>query len=212
MSGSSGALERENLLTVARVQGRRYDTALPQLQRYGFDADYVNRLTSGDRDTEEHFARYFGTLLTIKLRGRLNSLSLAEDAKQETLLRVMSTLKQKGGLHTAASLGAFVNSVCNNVLFELYRAKSRATLLADDAPEPADEAPGIESQLASAEERDRVHRTIAQLPAKDRNLLTWLFLEERDKDDVCRELKIDRNYLRLLVHRAKGRCKASFNG
>jgi RNA polymerase sigma-70 factor (ECF subfamily) len=36
-------------------------------------------------------------------------------------------------------------------------------------------------------------------------LLRWLFFDERDKDDICRELNIDRNYLRVLLHRAKNR-------
>jgi RNA polymerase sigma-70 factor (ECF subfamily) len=30
-----------------------------------------------------------------------------------------------------------------------------------------------------------------------------VFLEERDKDEVCRDFGVDRNYLRVLLHRAK---------
>jgi RNA polymerase sigma-70 factor (ECF subfamily) len=39
-----------------------------------------------------------------------------------------------------------------------------------------------------------------------------IFIEERDKDDVCRELGIDRDYLRVLLHRAKMRCREALNG
>jgi RNA polymerase sigma-70 factor, ECF subfamily len=186
----------------------RYDSALPPVQRYGFDAGYVDRLTAGDRETEDHFARYFGSLLTIKLRARLRSAALVQDAKQETLLRVITTLKQKGGLASPESLGAFVNSVANNVLFELYRTESKVVPFGEDAPEIADEGASMDAVLATSEERERVRKVIAQLPPKDRNLLTWLFFEERNKDEVCRELNIDRNYLRLLVHRAKARFRA----
>ena len=42
-----------------------------------------------------------------------------EDARQETFVRVLTTLKQRGGLDRPETLGAFVNSVCNNVLFRL---------------------------------------------------------------------------------------------
>jgi RNA polymerase sigma-70 factor (ECF subfamily) len=50
------------------------------------------------------------------------------------------------------------------------------------------------------------------LPQKERQLLHWLFFEEADKDEVCRRLDIDRNYLRVLLHRAKQRFKTEFVG
>jgi RNA polymerase sigma-70 factor (ECF subfamily) len=33
--------------------------------------------------------------------------------------------------------------------------------------------------------------------------LRSLFVEEQDKDTVCREMGISREYIRVLVHRAK---------
>ena len=57
----------------------------------------------------------------------------------------------------------------------------------------------------AGEERERVRQALRQLPEKEQTLLRWLFFDERSKDDICRELKIDRNYLRVLVHRAKNR-------
>jgi RNA polymerase sigma-70 factor (ECF subfamily) len=40
--------------------------------------------------------------------------------------------------------------------------------------------------------------------------LRWLFFEERDKDEICRELNVDRGYLRVLLHRAKVRFRERF--
>jgi RNA polymerase sigma-70 factor (ECF subfamily) len=37
-----------------------------------------------------------------------------------------------------------------------------------------------------------------------------LFFEERDKDDICRTLNVDRNYLRVLLHRAKAKFRDRF--
>ncbi len=122
-------------------------------------------------------------------------------------MRVLTTLKQRGGLERAETLGAFVNSVCNNVLFETYRSQTRTTALDEDAPEPADAAASAESDLMVAEDRTRIRRGLEALPAREQDLLRWLFLEERDKDEVCRELKIDRAYLRVLLFRAKARLR-----
>jgi RNA polymerase sigma-70 factor (ECF subfamily) len=62
----------------------------------------------------------------------------------------------------------------------------------------------------AAEQRERVRQALAELPDKEREILRWLFFEERDKDDICRELNVDRNYLRVLVHRAKAKFRDRF--
>jgi RNA polymerase sigma-70 factor (ECF subfamily) len=181
-----------------------------QLQRFEFDRAYIDRLVSGDAETETHFVRYFGDLLTMKLRSRLRSPALVEDARQETFRRVLTTLKERGGLASAGSLGAFVNSVCNNVLFECYRAGSKVQQLADDHDQVDERRPSADVGIMAAEQRERVRQALAELPDKEREILRWLFFEERDKDDICRELNVDRNYLRVLVHRAKAKFRDRF--
>jgi RNA polymerase sigma-70 factor (ECF subfamily) len=176
------------------------------VERYQFDGEYVRRLTAGDAETERHFTRYFGELLTLKLRPRLKSPAVIEDAKQETFLRVLTTLRNKGGLATPESLGSFVNSVCNNVLFETYRSQARlAPLPAEAEEERIAEGTDAEGNLVQQEEQARVRQVLSELPEKDQQLLRWLFFDECDKDEICRRLNIDRNYLRVLVHRAKAR-------
>lgn len=183
-----------------------------QLQRFQFDRAYIDRLVGGDPETEGHFARYFGDLLTLKLRSRLRSPTLVEDARQETFRRVLTTLKEKGGLASAASLGAFVNSVCNNVLFECYRAGAKVQQLAENHEQADERRPSAELGVMAAEQRERVRAALAGLPDKEREILRWLFFEERDKDEICRELNVDRDYLRVLVHRAKAKFKDRFLG
>lgn len=178
--------------------------------RFQFDRSYLQRLASGDPHTEEHFTRYFGDLLTMKLRRRLRSPAQVEDAKQETFLRVLTALR-RGAVQAPGALGAFVHSVCNNVLFELYRSGARTTPLEEDAEQalPSDTAPA-ETVLTSEEERAHVRRVIATLPDRERELLQWLFFEEIDKDEICRRLTIDRDYLRVLLHRAKRRFRIEY--
>jgi RNA polymerase sigma-70 factor (ECF subfamily) len=55
-----------------------------------------------------------------------------------------------------------------------------------------------------------VRAALVALPTKERELLTWLFFEGRDKDQVCRDLHVDRDYLRVLLHRAKNRFRERF--
>src|SRR5205823_7621609 len=60
---------------------------------HSFDADYLDRLASGDSAIERHFSLYFGDLLSLKLRVRIRSAQLIEDIRQETLLRVLQIVR-----------------------------------------------------------------------------------------------------------------------
>ena len=180
--------------------------------RFAFDGDYVRRLIAEDPETERHFTEYFGDLLSLKLRSRLRSAAQVEDARQETFVRVLTALKKKGSLATPESLGAFVNAVCNNVLLESYRSTARTTPLDDETNEPEDAGPSAEWRVLKAEERSKVREAMAGLPQKDRELIQWLFFENRPKDDICRELNVNRQYLRVLFHRAKQRFRERFAG
>ena len=196
-----------------RLRGRGVKTTIFPLSlrpRFSFDGDYVQRLIAEDPETERHFTDYFGDLLSLKLRSRLRSPAQVEDARQETFVRVLTALKKKASLATPESLGAFVNAVCNNVLLETYRSAGRTTPLDDQPEEPEDSQPGAEWRVLKSEEREKVREAIAGLPPRDRDLIRWLFFEDRDKDDVCRELNVDRGYLRVLFHRAKQRFRERF--
>jgi RNA polymerase sigma-70 factor, ECF subfamily len=183
---------------------------LSRRPNYSFDRQYLERLIAEDPDTERQFTDYFGALLSLKLRSKLRSPAQIEDARQETFARVLVALKKKGGLASPESLGAFVNSVCNNVLFELYRSNARATPLDEETQEPETGEATAEWRVMQAEERAMVREAIADLPQHDKDLIRWLFFEERDKDDICRELNVDRDYLRVLFHRAKQRFRERF--
>ena len=75
--------------------------------------------------------QYFGALIQIKLRSRLKSPEAIEDVRQETFTRFFVALRD-GRVLRPESLGSYVNSICNNVLLEHYRAGSRLDSLDDE--------------------------------------------------------------------------------
>ena len=93
------------------------------MQFQTFDEDYLRRLRNGDAQVEQHFASYFGELIHLKLRRRVRSPQLAEDIRQETIYRVLRTIREKDGLEDARKLGAFVSGVCHYVTVELSRSE-----------------------------------------------------------------------------------------
>jgi RNA polymerase sigma-70 factor, ECF subfamily len=175
------------------------------LQFFAFDAAYLERLRSGDARTEEHFVSYFGELIQLKLRSRLSSREAIEDVRQETFLRVLGLVRSPNGLREPDRLGAFVNSVCNHVLLEHYRSRHKTESFLDSDAEATlvNHDPSALSLLETKDAQRIVHQIMKELPDRDRRLLQSVLLEERDKDEVCNEFGITRDYLRVLVHRAK---------
>lgn len=177
---------------------------------HSFDADYLRRLASGDPVVETHFTGYFGELLNLKLRVRLRSLQLVEDIRQETLLRVLQIVRNKGGVDYPERFGAFVNAVCNNVLREMVRADSRHDSL-EPSVEPRDQRIDLDAGLVTEQSRRQVREVLEELPEKDRNLLRMVFLEERGKAEISHSLAVTDDYLRVLLHRAKSKFRSAYS-
>jgi RNA polymerase sigma-70 factor (ECF subfamily) len=174
-----------------------------------FDREYVTRLSSGDPETEAHFHTYFAQFLSLKLRSRRIDADLAGDIRQETLYRVLKVLRQGKGVSQPERFGAFVNSVCNNVLLEMGRKAAKSPDTVEDAPEIPDRSIDLERSVITAERKRTVKKILDELPKKDRDILRMVFYEEADRDEICRRLNVEPGHLRVLLHRAKARFQAT---
>jgi RNA polymerase sigma-70 factor (ECF subfamily) len=180
------------------------------LQFHSFDEAYVQRLRAGDFRTQQHFVGYFSHLMQIKLGSRVKSPEGIEDVRQETFTRVLTALRDGKILHPER-LGPYVNSICTHVLQEYYRAGSRDGCFdPDDDTDYPDESVDLFAALSTKETGEKVREVLDQLPERDRRLLREIFLEEKDKDEVCRDFGVDRDYLRVLLHRAKQSFKSLY--
>jgi len=118
---------------------------------------------------------------------------------------------RKDGLRQPERLGAFVNMVCNHVLFEHYRSTTGSESLdVEGRSEFPDKAANALELVASRQIKDKVREILLDLAPRDRSLLQAVFLDERDRDEVCREFGVDRDYLRVLLHRAKQEFKSEY--
>jgi RNA polymerase sigma-70 factor, ECF subfamily len=174
---------------------------------FAFDNAYVERLRNGDPCTEHHFVAYFEELLRIKLRARTLTSDKVEDLRQETFIRVIAALHREGGVRQPERFGSFVNSICNNVLMEHYRSIGKNQQMDETHQEIPDRILDLEGTLVSKQTSARVRQVLAELSLRDRKLLQAIFFEERDKDAICRAFGVDRDYLRVLLHRAKDKFK-----
>jgi RNA polymerase sigma-70 factor, ECF subfamily len=164
-------------------------------QFLSFDKSYLQRLRLGDTRTESDFVAYFSVLIHQKLRSHLHSIDQIEEARREIITRVLSALRSEK-IRQPERLGSFVNSICNLVLRENYRTASRSF-----GDEPDQNLSVKFTDLHDTLYAQQVEKILEELSESDQRLLREFFITQRDKDDLCREFGVSRNYLRVLLYR-----------
>lgn len=174
----------------------------PVVSSFAFNGQYIASLRQGDPATEEHFVSYFSATLRRKLRRKLRYADWAEDVLQETFLRVLTAIRVGRGVRKPEHFDVFVIGVCNNVLRETYRRHKAVLPLHPDCDPPSLERGPYACALAK-EAGHHVSQVLARLEPETRAILKVVFLQEHGRDEICRRFGIKRNYLRLLIYRAK---------
>ena len=181
----------------------------PRTTRFEFDESYLRALQARNEAAENQLITSLGPRIRTVLRSHMRSWDRTLDAYQETFLRVFTYLRSGKTLDSPSSLPGFVLAVSRNVAFEHLRGYCRHDQFPEDMAEPADTAPGPEADVVTEERKQIVRRVLSELNQRDRDLLR-LLLEDEDPEKVCRDLGVDRGYLRVLLHRARVRFRKAF--
>jgi RNA polymerase sigma-70 factor, ECF subfamily len=177
--------------------------AVKTLELLNFDAAYLLALHKGDPEIERHFFTYFTPLIYRKVRKYLRSHDLIQEGAQETLARVVMTVRSRSGVRHPERFGAFVHAVCRNVAMEIIRREKRFVALEEAEQRKPSRFESPHSVAEARETRERVGKILASLPEFDRQLLEAVFLAEEDRSVLCRRFGVSDGYLRVLLHRAK---------
>src|SRR5262249_45120677 len=123
-------------------------------------------------------------------------------------------LRQKGIEHPER-LGGFVNSVCNNVLFETFRGQNRYTPLNAESAEFhgwVDDRIELDEPLINEQRKRLVDKGLSRLRSRDVKLLRLIFLDEMDREKAGQKLGISQTCLRVVLHRAIVRFRKELTG
>src|SRR5579871_5822997 len=171
---------------------------------HAFGPEYIHALRNGDPATEAHFVSHFSPILLRTLSGRVRS-DQAHDLRQVTFLRVLAAVRSGRGVQKPERFDVFVVSVCKNVVRETYREQRRMVALSSLEVDPVADMPSPHAIMVAEECRGKVRRILSQLALSDQNILQATSLEERNADEICKQLGFSRSYLRVRVYRAKKR-------
>jgi RNA polymerase sigma-70 factor, ECF subfamily len=198
--GVRGRIRKQQSAAKAEV----YWSVRSPVDFYSFDEEYLRRLAARDPATEAHFVAYFSERLRITLRARGVDAHTIEDVLQETFCRVWVSVLA-GSVNNARGFGSYVYSVCKHVLSESRRVDFRNQHDSLDSTDIVDGHLGLDELMQRRENGKLVRKVLAELPERDRHLLQARFFEDRDNEEVCGDFGVDRDYLRVLFHRAINR-------
>jgi RNA polymerase sigma-70 factor, ECF subfamily len=199
---------RTPLISIDRAAPRLGTITLAgsSVEQTPFTLEYLARLKEQEPETERHFVNHFTSVLQSRLRFRLRSRQMIDDVCQETLLRVIVHVRKGTAIER---LPAFVHAVSKNVLLEAFRGQRKHPIADEDLPDLPDVRIDFDASLVSAQRQKAIAQILAELPEKDRRILQRLFLDEADREQICAELEVDSEYLRVLLHRAKTRFRSA---
>jgi RNA polymerase sigma-70 factor (ECF subfamily) len=171
-------------LVVSKIElGERQPGAVP-VDRVS-DGELIQRAAAGDRTALEHlYARYARPVLGLALR-RLGDRGRAEDAVQETFVSIWRAAKSYRPERGPG--GPWIYAVARNAIVDRSRAKHEPPVEAPDVPSPES---GPEARAEEAWTQWRVHRALAELPEREREVIELAYWRGLTQSEVAESLAI----------------------
>ncbi|MFN2490521.1 MAG: sigma-70 family RNA polymerase sigma factor [Actinomycetota bacterium] len=169
------------------------------------DKELTLSFQRGDRSAYDSIYARYSTRVEMVCRRMLSDPQDAQDAAQETFLRVYQALPRFNGRY---QLAAWINRIATNVCLDVLRSRSRTP--AESAPnEVLEDVVKIESDedpqevMLRSAEGDRVQETLASLSPLHRTAILMRDFEGRDYSYIANVLGVTECRARVLLHRAR---------
>lgn len=169
--------------------------------------ELVARIRAGDRPAETAFVERYQRGLLSHLRRKTGDPALAADLCQDALRIALERLRG-AGLDDPARLAAFLHGVAGNLVLAHYRRERRRDTRTDDdvvsrAPDPGG---GQFAEISREQVARCVRQLLDDLPTpRDREILQQYYIDDRSKEEICRDLELDALHFNRVLFRAKQR-------
>jgi len=170
--------------------------------------ELTRRIREGDASAESELIRQFEPGLRVLLRRRTGGdRGLLQDLVQETLLVVIKRLRGIG-IEDPGKLAAFAAQTARNLAIASLRKTERQKTDVDSAATErnADSSRGVEVLAEDFEAAMAVRALLRELPQpRDRLMLRRFYLEDHDKEVICREMHMSEAAFNQALSRARRR-------
>jgi len=160
-------------------------------------ADPISHLAAVYRD--------YPGLRALILR-RVRDPELAADILQDAAVTTLEKLRS-GEIADPENLGGYLYRVALNHLRN-HRRKDRSTVSSPDGLEelPAPESDTDWENVGGRQWATAARRMLEEMPvARDREVLVRFYLDDEDREKICRELRLSEEHFNRVIFRARNR-------
>ena len=153
---------------------------------------------------EAHHAMVFRT--AYRVTGNAGD---AEDVLQTVFLRLLRRPADTGAVD---NLPAYLHRAAVNAALDLVRARQAAgDIRLEEAPPPADAAPGADRMLASAETRAWLRAAVARLSPQAAGIFALRFFEGLGNPEIATLLGTSEGTVAVTISRARERIQREYD-
>jgi RNA polymerase sigma-70 factor (ECF subfamily) len=162
-------------------------------------AQLARRIALGDAAAEAELVALFERRVLAMVLSRMRDREVARDLVQDTLLAVLSALRE-GRLRDADRLGAFVYGTARNIVNNFFRCRGQEPAVCELLPESASVAPS--GELEQDERLGLLRGGLDKLDASDRAILQMTLVEGLEPKAIAECLGLSREVVRARKSRA----------
>jgi RNA polymerase sigma factor (sigma-70 family) len=184
--------------------------------RFGGDTDsleedaiqrLVDAARSGDRAAGQRLYRQYVDRVFRTVRGIVRSEVDAEEVTQDAMLTVLTSLARYTP-RTGSRFLAWVTTIALNTARRRFRRRRPELSDPNDLPPVADETVDLERDADGARRRAVLLRALAELDAREREIVSLRYGSELDAAEIARLLVLEPANVRKILERTRVRLGA----
>jgi len=157
---------------------------------------------AGQRLYQQHVDRVYRTV-----RGLLRSDADAEEVTQDALLNMLTHLNGYTP-RSGTRFAAWVTTIAVNTAHRRFRRRRPESADPNTLPQLADDSIDLEGAADAARQRAALLAALAELPDRERQILSMRYGAELDAAEIARALTLDAANVRKILERARERLGA----
>lgn len=167
----------------------------------------VSEIGKGNPLAEAAFYKRYHAGLVIMLEARTRDRALAEDIAQDTMLTVLTRLRETGIDHPER-LTSYVHQTAKYQFVGWLRKSVNKTELKPTVDDHMEETESVEEGLDREQVRQLVRKLISEMKmARDREILYRFYVRDQAKAVICEALDLSPAHFDRVINRARSRFK-----
>ena len=171
------------------------------------DSDLALRIGNGDKTAESALYSRYRSGLVLMLNRQTRDMQRAEDLVQDTLLTVITRLRDQG-IDNPAALPRFIQQTAKYTFIGWLRRAGNQVELRDSFEDQTADDTSVIDNISRDRLRSAVRSLIEEMKVpRDREILHRYYVREQSKPVICEALDLSMPHFDRVINRARNRFK-----